>query len=448
MFKKLFSLFAALTLSVGLWAANSVITFTSTKKLCAIPDAQYLENNFMMCERMSFCQPLDDWKNQHPEFKDLTRESFSQLKPTVFNPNAFLDANDQVLPLTIDYDESTHAGTITVNGELVKIASQAFSGCTALTSITLPEGVTSIEYQAFFECTGLTSITLPEGVTSIGGYAFAGCALTSVILPESLSSIGTDGFDRCPLSSVTIPANVTFLGYCAFGENSSLADVYVAWTTTLPTLEDNATFSWSPINNATLHVPVGSKALYQNADVWKGFGSIVEYDELQETKTAAIAEINAAIEGVTGDAIIAIATAAKAQIEQATTKSGVNSIKTQALADIAAAILAKYKADAIAEIQTAGQGIQNTNLNNWINGAITDINAAGTDTKEKVDNIKNQILSMIQLFQDGKAEGLAEAQAALPTEGTSGPAVVITQGDKSITLINPDEVRYTIITEE
>ena len=110
--------------------------------------------------------------------------------------------------------------------------------------------------------------------------------------------------------------------------------------------------------------------------------------------------------------------------------------------------IAKYKADAVAEIQTAGQGIQNTEMNNWINGAITDINAAGTDTKEKVDNIKNQILSMIQLFQDGKAEGKAEAQAELPTEGTSGPAVVITKGEKSVTLINPDKVNFIKISAE
>lgn len=78
------------------------------------------------------------------------------------------------------------------------------------------------------------------------------------------------------------------------------------------------------------------------------------------------------------------------------------------------------KADAIAEITTAGQGIQNENLNNWINAAIHDINAAGTDTKEKVDDIKGQILDVIYFFLDGKAEGDAagyqRAKDELPTD--------------------------------
>ena len=42
------------------------------------------------------------------------------------------------------------------------------TGCTGLTSVTFPEGLTSIGERAFYECTGLTSVTFPEGLTSIG----------------------------------------------------------------------------------------------------------------------------------------------------------------------------------------------------------------------------------------------------------------------------------------
>ena len=100
------------------------------------------------------------------------------------------------------------------------------------------------------------------------------------------------------------------------------------------------------------------------------------------------------------------------------------------------------KAAAIAEIETAGVGIQNAEMNNWINGAITDINAAGTDTKEKVDNIKTQILSMIQLFQDGKAEGKAEVLGAMGEECTGCTAVEVTDGTTTVTLYNPTNVGY------
>ena len=50
---------------------------------------------------------------------------------------------------------------------LTEIMRQAFYGCTNLTSITIPSGVTRIEYAAFID-TGLKSIKVPAGVTSFG----------------------------------------------------------------------------------------------------------------------------------------------------------------------------------------------------------------------------------------------------------------------------------------
>ena len=61
------------------------------------------------------------------------------------------------------------------------IGASAFWVCRALTSITIPAGITSIEPNAFYYCDKLASITLPANVTSIGEYAFYQCnSLTSV----------------------------------------------------------------------------------------------------------------------------------------------------------------------------------------------------------------------------------------------------------------------------
>ena len=94
----------------------------------------------------------------------------------------------------------------------------AFYGCSGLTSLTLPAGITSIGEKAFFGCSGLTSLNLPAGITSIGDWAFYGCSgLTSLTLPAGITSIGEDAFHSCSgLTSLTLPAGITSIGNDAF----------------------------------------------------------------------------------------------------------------------------------------------------------------------------------------------------------------------------------------
>ena len=55
------------------------------------------------------------------------------------------------------------------------IGSYAFYGCSGLTSLTLPAGITSIGDRAFCQCSGLTSIYVyAEKVPKIGGDVFVG----------------------------------------------------------------------------------------------------------------------------------------------------------------------------------------------------------------------------------------------------------------------------------
>ena len=89
---------------------------------------------------------------------------------------------------------------------LESIGNQAFYGCSAMTSIIIPENVTRIDIEAFRNCNHLASVTIPEGVTSIGDYAFSACSsLTSVTIPKSLTSIGSYAFSTCSgLTAVNI----------------------------------------------------------------------------------------------------------------------------------------------------------------------------------------------------------------------------------------------------
>ncbi len=115
------------------------------------------------------------------------------------------------------------------DGSVTSIGDYAFSRCTGLTSITIPDSVTNIGWSAFSECTGLTSITIPDSVTSIGGWAFSDCSgLTSITIPDSVVSIGYGAFSSCTgLTSVTIPNSVTSIGEEAFFGCTGLESITV-----------------------------------------------------------------------------------------------------------------------------------------------------------------------------------------------------------------------------
>ena len=58
--------------------------------------------------------------------------------------------------------------------------------------------VTSIGYSAFSDCSGLSSLTIPNSVTYIGSHAFSYCSgLISVTIPNSVTSISEMTFDYC-----------------------------------------------------------------------------------------------------------------------------------------------------------------------------------------------------------------------------------------------------------
>lgn len=74
-----------------------------------------------------------------------------------------------------------------------------FSGCSALTSLTLPSNVTKIGNYAFQYLVTLTSLIIPSSVTEIGWYAFENCrGLTSIyVYAEDIYTSGLVAFAGC-----------------------------------------------------------------------------------------------------------------------------------------------------------------------------------------------------------------------------------------------------------
>ena len=156
---------------------------------------------------------------------------------------------DITIPSEIEYEKYKYT--------VISIGSYAFSDCSGLTSVTIPNSVTEIGNSAFSGCTGLKEVhissleswckinfsnynnysnplsyahnlylngelvkdlVIPETVSEIKSSAFSGCTgLTSITIPNSVTEIGERAFSECSgLTSVAIPNSVTEIGSKAF----------------------------------------------------------------------------------------------------------------------------------------------------------------------------------------------------------------------------------------
>ena len=99
-------------------------------------------------------------------------------------------SGDVTIPEKVTYDGTNYYVKV--------IGDYAFSECSGLTSVTMPNSIKSIESYAFNGCNGLKNIIIPNSVESIGTYAFYNCsAITSIAIPDSVYSIGRYAFQKC-----------------------------------------------------------------------------------------------------------------------------------------------------------------------------------------------------------------------------------------------------------
>ncbi len=193
--------------------------------------------------------------------------------------------------------------TIILNMGITEIGERAFDGCENLTKLNFPMTITGIKGYTFNKCTSLKEIYIPKnilyisagafneckkletvqgmaGVTSIGFLAFYGCSnLKSVDLSSatSLNSIGEDAFGACgKLKKITLPPSLTEIDEHAF--SFSGLDTVINLSTTPQKIYANV-FHGNVLQSKTLIVPKGCREKYQNANVWKYFGTIIELGE-------------------------------------------------------------------------------------------------------------------------------------------------------------------------
>ncbi len=119
----------------------------------------------------------------------------------------------------------------------------------------------------FYGCSGLTSVTIPNGVTSIGDYAFCECSsLTSITIPNSVATIGKEAFRGCSsIKNVSIASSVKVLERSAF-YNCSNIETITCYGMRPPTVNTNALYGLS--YSTIVYVPADYLETYQMHEQW------------------------------------------------------------------------------------------------------------------------------------------------------------------------------------
>lgn len=124
---------------------------------------------------------FDDGKLKYVVFENIMNNDSALVFVTGLTDNG-RTIKDVVVPDSINTNGKTYA--------IKWIMPYAFSRCTNLESITIPNTITSIGEGTFFNCTGLLSVTIPNTITSIGNFAFYGCkSLAAINISDSVLNI-------------------------------------------------------------------------------------------------------------------------------------------------------------------------------------------------------------------------------------------------------------------
>ena len=269
--------------------------------------------------------PVKDENDPNPPPKTVTITKYTGTESTVILPSTI-----NSWPVTkIGEDalkDNTTITSVTIPDSVTEIGSNAFAGCTNLTSVnyagdwsnltiqsgnpavedaakdaaneqlfdfdftpdntavivtnykykgtaadvTIPSRykgipVTAIGYAAFFN-SAVTSVTIPDSVTSILDDAFVNCPnLTNISIPNSVTSIGFSAFRSCTsLKSITLPSSLNSISEALFSGCSQLTTIHIPVSVTL--IEDDA-FAGCP-SSMTVTYP-GSKTQWVD-DITKG----------------------------------------------------------------------------------------------------------------------------------------------------------------------------------
>ena len=143
-----------------------------------------------------------------------------------------------------------------LNNTAVIVTRYRYKGTAA--DVTIPscykgKPVTMIDHAAFFNSV-VTSVTIPDSVTSIGDNAFGFCSqLTNISIPNSVTDIGFSAFAHCTsLKSITLPSSLSSISEALFSGCSQLTTIQIP--DSVPSIQSCAFYHCR--NLETIRIPV------------------------------------------------------------------------------------------------------------------------------------------------------------------------------------------------
>ena len=172
-----------------------------------------------------------------------------------------------VTAYNVHSNNSAYIGTVTIPSSFIydgktynvtNIDRNAFSNCSDLVSVTIPNSVEIIGDFAFYKCVHLKSIFLSDNLKEIRGQAFSGCTtLTEIVIPNNVNVIGDAAFQNCgSLYSIELPNNITSIGANAFENCSSLTTISIPESVT--TIPSRAFYGCYSLKSVNIHTNVHS----------------------------------------------------------------------------------------------------------------------------------------------------------------------------------------------
>lgn len=165
------------------------------------------------------------------------------------------------------------SGDYIIPSTIEEINSNAFLGCTSLTSVDMEKSnITTLNSSVFKSCSTLKNIKLPKMLREIGADAFSNCSLTSVTFPESLIEIGAGAFSYNPIKEIHCLSSVP----PAIQKFSPHA-IYIGSS-------PPPAGSFQSVDTLTckVYVPKGSIEAYKSAPGWSSFQNYVEESPIPE----------------------------------------------------------------------------------------------------------------------------------------------------------------------